>query len=124
MRSIWSVGISFQRCRAGGGRTDPDAIDQHQRLAGIGAAQAEAGEFAEATGAGNIHAGLAGKQFGQATGPQALDVGARQDGDRGERVIDAFGGAGGGHDDHIVAIHGLRRVAASGSSSPQASSER
>jgi len=76
----------LQAAVAGGGIGDTHAIDQHQALGGLGAADEDARQAAAASGGRDLHAGHAGEQVGHAAGLQAVDVGAGEDG---------VGGAGG-----------------------------
>ena len=77
----------LQAAVAGGGVGDAHAIDQHQRLRGLGATDEDAGQAATAAGRCHLHAGHAGEQVADAGGLQAVDVAA------GEHRVGGAGGA-------------------------------
>ena len=88
------------RRHAIGRRADLDPIHQHQHLARAGAAQEQARDLARPALVVDGKAGLAAQQVGERGRLQALDLGAVDDGARGERVGAAIA-ARAGHDDAI-----------------------
>ena len=75
------------------------AIDQHQRLAGLGAAQTDLRRPADAAGVGDIDAGNPAQHVGEAFGAELLDFVGVNDRDRGARLADRFLDAIGSDDD-------------------------
>ncbi len=84
---------------AGVGRRHADAVDEHKRLVGVGAAQEDRRLLAFAAGAGDIDARHAAQQGGQVGRVAARDVLAGDHGDRGQGVVHRLRAAGGGDDD-------------------------
>jgi hypothetical protein len=104
--------------RALGGRIDAHAIHQHQRMPGVAAAQEQRAGLARAARAGDVDACLAREQGQQVGRLAALDVIAREHGDRGEGFIGRHRRAIGGDDDRpelgIAARGGIRQAGSCG----------
>jgi hypothetical protein len=66
MRSTWSSGIASSDVAPGTRGREPDAVDQHQRLAAVRAAQEDAGQRAGAAVHRDLDARLALHELGQA----------------------------------------------------------
>ena len=89
---------------AGGLRIDPHAVDQHQRVAGVGAAQVQGGGRCRSAVAGHLGAAVVAQQVGDAAERLALDVGAGQHGHVSQHVRQLLGRAGGGDEDRIELV--------------------
>ena len=100
MRSISTADESAEIDRAVGRRgvADADAVDQHQSLAGIRAAQADLGRRADAARLVDVEPGDAAQHVGDALGPEFFDFGDADDRHRGgglaDRLLDAVGSDG------------------------------
>ncbi len=74
---------------------DAHAVDQHQGLAGVGAAQADLGHGADAAGFVDVEAGDAAQDVGEAFRSEFRDLGAGDDRHRGaglaDRLLDPIG---------------------------------
>ena len=94
---------------AHGGGAHAQAVDQHQRLAGVGAAQEDAGGLSRPARAAELDEGLALQQLGERHGAGAVDVVARDDLDVAQRVDGPLRAARGGDDHRVERLEGERR---------------
>jgi len=92
----------FDRGRAGGNRIHAQAVDQHQGMVGLAAAQADRGLRAEATGLRDFHARQALQQTRQVERGGSLDVAAGQHGGGGQRIGQFLRCTGRGDDDFVA----------------------
>ncbi len=90
----------LERGEAGAGRADLDAVDQHQHMVGLGAAQEQRGVLAETAVVRQRHAGYLAQQLRHAARLAALDILAVDDAHRRQALGSGLGGTGGGH--HLV----------------------
>ena len=97
---------------AQGGGTQPDPVYQHQHMVGLGAANANARDFAIAAAGGDINASHPLQQFRQGMDLQGLNVRPLQHRDGGGQFVFRHRDAGAGHDDLL----GVRQVAGRGAS--------
>jgi hypothetical protein len=72
----------LERRQPGGDRTDPHAVDQHQRMSGVGAAQKQRRLLADAAGLRKRHARQAVEQIDHRYRLQPFDIGAADHGVR------------------------------------------
>ena len=101
MRSIWSSGIASSARRADRRRSHAQAVDQHQRLAGVGAAQERAGRGAGTAVDRDLDAGLPLQQLRQALRAAAQDFVGLDDRQVGEQIGDRLWRPRCRHDDRI-----------------------
>ncbi len=90
----------LERGEASAGRADLDAVDQHQHMVGLGAAQEQRGVLAETAVVRQRHAGYLAQQLRHAARLAALDILAVDDAHRRQALGSGLGGTGGGH--HLV----------------------
>src|SRR5262249_14084777 len=83
----WQV---LKRRRARRYPADAETVDEHQRLVGLGAAYENRADLAEPAGIGYLDTRKAIEQVLNRTRLQALDIIARDHGDRGQRLVDRF----------------------------------
>lgn len=98
-----------QRGAAGGGRAQALAVHQHQGLVAVGAANKHAGAVVDAAIAGDFHAALARQQLRQRILAGAIQLGAVDDGDIGQRGLARLRLTRGGDGDFRQGVGGQRR---------------
>ncbi len=84
-----------------GGGADADPVDEDEHMAGIRTPQEHGGLLAEATAIGDLQTGHPAQDLVDRLHLAALDLFARNDGDRGQGLIRRLGGAGRGYDDRL-----------------------